>query len=102
MAGSPPLASRGSFRRLQPPLIQGSAWVVKSLEASLWAFHDAGTFEGAVLRDADPGDDADTTGANPGPLAGAYWGESTVPESMRSGLARTDMQESAPAGILGA
>jgi ADP-ribosyl-[dinitrogen reductase] hydrolase len=72
------------------------------LEASLWAFHDGGTFEGAVLRAADLGDAADTTGANPGPLARAYRGESTVPESLRSGLARTDMLENALAGILGA
>jgi ADP-ribosyl-[dinitrogen reductase] hydrolase len=83
-------------------VIQGSAWVVKSLEASLWAFHDAGTFEGAVLRAVNLGDDADTTGAICGRLAGAYWGESTVPESLRSGLARTDGQESALSGILGA
>jgi ADP-ribosyl-[dinitrogen reductase] hydrolase len=83
-------------------VIQGSAWVVKSLEAPPWASHDAGTFEDAILRAVNLGDDADTTGAKPGPLAGAYWGESTGPESLRSGLARTDMQESAPAGILGA
>jgi len=42
--------AQGSFRQKQPPAIQGSGWVVKSLEASLWAFHDAETFEEAVLR----------------------------------------------------
>ena len=39
--------AQGSFRQKQPPAIQGSGWVVKSLEASLWAFHDADTFEAA-------------------------------------------------------
>ena len=29
--------AQGSFRQKQPPAIQGSGWVVKSLEASLWA-----------------------------------------------------------------
>src|ERR1035438_6398032 len=33
--------AEGSFRHKQPPAIQGSGWVVKSLEAALWAFHDA-------------------------------------------------------------
>lgn len=42
--------AQGSFRQKQPPAIQGSGWVVKSLEASLWAFHDAETFEEAVLK----------------------------------------------------
>lgn len=90
----------GSFRQKQPPAIQGSGWVVKSLEASLWAFHDAETFEEAVLKAVNLGDDADTTGAICGQLAGAYWGESQIPGSLRSGLARMDMLESALAGIV--
>jgi ADP-ribosyl-[dinitrogen reductase] hydrolase len=68
------------------------------LEASLWAFHDAGTFGEAVLRAANLGDDADTTGAVRGQSAGAFWGESQTPDSLRSGLAGTDMLESALAG----
>jgi ADP-ribosyl-[dinitrogen reductase] hydrolase len=51
--------AQGSFRQKQPPAIQGSGWVVKSLETSLWAFHDADTFEKAVLRAVNLGDDAD-------------------------------------------
>src|SRR6516164_1582691 len=94
--------AQGSFRQKQPPAIEGSGWVVKSLEASLWAFHDAGSFEEAVLRAVNLGDDADTTGAICGQLAGAFWGESQIPEPLRSGLARTDMIEKALAGILGA
>lgn len=93
--------AEGSFRHKQPPAIQGSGWVVKSLEAAVWAFHDAGTFEEAVLRAVNLGDDADTTGAICGQLAGAYWGESGISESLRSGLARMDMLENALAGILG-
>ena len=92
--------AEGSFRQKQPPAIQGSGWVVKSLEASLWAFHDAETFNEAVLRAVNLGDDADTTGAICGQLAGAYWGESGISESLRTGLARMDMLEEALAGIL--
>lgn len=39
-----------SCRKLQPPDIQGSGYVVKSLEAALWAFHDAQDFGEAVLK----------------------------------------------------
>jgi len=90
----------GSFRDKQPPAIQGSGWVVKSLEASLWAFQNADSFEEAVLNAVNLGDDADTTGAICGQLAGAYWGESKIPESLRSGLARNDLLENALTGIL--
>jgi ADP-ribosyl-[dinitrogen reductase] hydrolase len=92
--------AHGSFRHKQPPAIEGSGWVVKSLEASLWAFHDADTFEEAVLKAVNLGDDADTTGAICGQLAGAFWGESQIPESLRFGLARMDMLENALAGII--
>jgi len=90
----------GSFRSRQPPVIKGSGWVVKSLEAALWAFHDAGDFREAVLRAVNLGDDADTTGAICGQFAGGYWGESAIPEDLRSGLARRDLLEAALSGIL--
>ena len=93
--------AEGSFRKKEPPAIQGPGWVVKSLEASLWAFHDAAGFEEAVLRAVNLGDDADTTGAICGQLAGAYWGESGISESLRAGLARMDMLEGALKGIVG-
>lgn len=92
--------AQGSFRQKQPPAIQGSGWVVKSLEASLWAFHNADTFEEAVLKAVNLGDDADTTGAICGQLSGAYWGESGISEALRTGLARMDMIEKALAGIV--
>jgi ADP-ribosyl-[dinitrogen reductase] hydrolase len=92
--------AQGSFRQKQPPEIVGSGWVVKSLEAALWAFHDAANFEEAVLRAVNLGDDADTTGSICGQLAGALWGETNIPNALRSGLARMDMIEAALVGIL--
>ena len=93
--------AQGSYRRKQPPAIQGSGWVVKSLEASLWAFHGSDSFEEAVLKAVNLGDDADTTGAVCGQLAGAFWGDLGIPASWRSGLARMDLIEKALAGMLG-
>lgn len=93
--------AQGSFRRKQPPEIRGSGWVVQSLEAALWAFHAAASFEEAVLKAVNLGDDADTTGAVCGQLAGAFWGESGIPDTLRRGLARMDLIENALAGLLG-
>ena len=75
--------------------------MVKSLEAALWAFHDAQDFREAVLRAVNLGDDADTTGAVCGQFAGAYWGESGIPQEWRDGLARPEMIEKALRGLLG-
>ena len=91
----------GSLRSKSPPEIIGSGYVVKSLEAALWAFHDAKDFREAVLRAVNLGDDADTTGAVCGQLAGAYWGESGIPAEWREGLACKDMIEKALQGLLG-
>jgi ADP-ribosylglycohydrolase len=93
--------AQGSFRQKKPPEIVGSGYVVKSLEAALWAFHDAKDFREAVLRAVNLGDDADTTGAVCGQLAGAYWGESGIPAEWQDGLARKDMIEDALRGLLG-
>lgn len=90
----------GSFRHQAPPEIRGSGWVVESLEAALWAFHDADDFQEAVLRAVNLGDDADTTGAVCGQLAGACWGESAIPTPLRRGLARADLIDAALAGLL--
>jgi ADP-ribosylglycohydrolase len=90
----------GSFRQKRPPEIQGSGFVVKSLEAALWAFHDARDFREAVLRAVNLGDDADTTAAVCGQFAGAYWGESQIPADWRDGLAGKEMIQKAIEGLL--
>ena len=66
---------------------------MKVLEAALWAFHDANDFREAVLRAVNLGDDADTTGAVCGQLAGACWGESGIPADWRKDLARQELIE---------
>ncbi len=91
--------ARGSFREKSPPEIQGSGYVVRSLEAALWAFHDAADFREAVLRAVNLGDDADTTGAVCGQLAGAYWGESGIPPEWLEELVRREMIERAMEGL---
>jgi len=70
---------RGSWLRRQPPEIRGTGYCVDALEAALWAVGGAADFREAVLRAANLGDDADTTAAIAGQLAGARWGASGIP-----------------------
>jgi ADP-ribosylglycohydrolase len=83
--------ANGSFKNKQPPNIQGSGYVVRGLEAALWAFHNSTTFREGVLMAANLGDDADTTAAIYGQLAGAYYGEENIPLEWRSKLVMVDV-----------
>ena len=83
--------ANGSFKQKQPPDIQGSGYVVRGLEASLWAFYHSTSFRDGVLMAANLGDDADTTAAIYGQLAGAYYGEEGIPAEWRAKLAMVDV-----------
>jgi len=78
----------GSFARRSPPDVKGSGYVVRSLEAALWAFHRADSFEEGCLLAVNLGDDADTTAAVYGQLAGATYGEAGIPAPWRERLAQ--------------
>lgn len=77
----------GSFKHRNPPEINGSGYVVRSLEAALWAFNGSDTFRDGCLKVANLGVDADTTAAIYGQLAGAYYGVLAIPASWRSRIA---------------
>lgn len=69
----------GTYCRKSIHQIKGTGYVVESLEAALWCFYHTMNFESAVLQAANLGDDADTTAAICGQIAGAYYGESAIP-----------------------
>jgi ADP-ribosyl-[dinitrogen reductase] hydrolase len=83
--------ANGSFKHKQPPHIQGSGYVVRGMEASLWAFFCSNSFNEGALLAANLGDDADTTTAIYGQLAGAYYGEEGIPAEWRSKLAKLEV-----------
>ena len=70
--------------------IRGTGYVVESLEAALWCFSRSDTFEEAILLAANLGDDADTTAAICGQVAGAFWGVSGIPDPWLVRLARRE------------
>ena len=95
-----PLAERidavaaGSFKDKEPPEIKGEGYVVRSLEAALWAFHRSMDFRDGALLAVNLGDDADTTGAIYGQIAGAHYGIEAIPAQWRQWLAMSSEIES--------
>lgn len=80
----------GAFRDKDEREIRGTGYCVESLEAALWCFFNTETFEQAVLRAVNLGDDADTTGAIVGQIAGAYYGAAAIPPGWLDKLAMRD------------
>ncbi|MDP3819736.1 MAG: ADP-ribosylglycohydrolase family protein [Methylotenera sp.] len=74
------LVADGTYFNKVEDQIKGSGYVVESLEAALWCFQQTDTFEAAILKATNLGDDADTTAAICGQVAGAYYGESAIPQ----------------------
>lgn len=92
----------GSWRDKEPPDIRGTGYCVDALEAALWAVAGAADFRDAVLRAANLGDDADTTAAIAGQLAGARWGASGIPPSWRDRVVGAERIESLARGLFAA
>jgi ADP-ribosylglycohydrolase len=80
----------GSFKHRQPPEIEGTGYVVRSLEAALWALHHSDSFREGCLLAVNLGHDADTTAAVYGQLAGALYSEAGIPADWRDRLALRD------------
>ncbi len=76
----------GDYRDKTAAQIQGSGYVVKSLEAALWCFWRTDDYRSAMLAAANLGDDADTTAAVCGQIAGAFYGAAAIPAEWRSRL----------------
>jgi ADP-ribosyl-[dinitrogen reductase] hydrolase len=80
--------AEGSYKQKSPPAIVGSGYVVKSLEAALWAFYTTNSFREGCLAAVNLGLDADTTGAVYGQIAGAFYGVKAIPRAWLAQLAK--------------
>jgi len=80
----------GAYLRKAITEVRGSGYAVESLEAALWCFANTQTFKDAVLAATNLGDDADSTAAIVGQIAGAYYGVSEIPGEW---LAKLHMRE---------
>ncbi len=77
----------GGWRRLHRDTIAGTGWVVRSLQAAVWAVSRTTNFRAAVLLAANLGEDADTTAAIAGQLAGVIYGAAGIPAEWLAALA---------------
>ena len=75
-----------NYVNTQPDLIKASGYVVDTLQSAIWAVENSSSFEMAVLKAVNLGDDADTVGAVTGQIAGAIYGYSSIPEKLKIGL----------------
>lgn len=91
LAGAIREVADGSFVTKDPPEIRGTGYVVDSLEAALWAFHRGHSFQEGLMFAVNLGDDADTTAAVYGQLAGAFYGVSAIPQRFRDRLVMRDL-----------
>jgi ADP-ribosylglycohydrolase len=82
--------ARGSFKSKDASQIKASGYVVNTLEAALWAFHHTDTFRDGALLVVNLGEDADTTGAVFGQIAGAYYGVDAIPREWREIIHRAN------------
>ncbi|MEQ5840472.1 ADP-ribosylglycohydrolase family protein [Paraburkholderia acidicola] len=71
--------ARGSYKYKARSEISSSGYVIDTLEAALWAFHNNEGFEPGLLAAVNLAGDADTVGAVFGQLAGAHYGETQLP-----------------------
>lgn len=82
--------AKGDVAGWDPAAIVGSGYVVDSLRAALWCFATTEDFASAVLKAANLGNDADTTAAICGQLAGAHYGVQGIPQAWREKIAMAD------------
>ncbi len=74
--------------------ISSSGYVVSTLEASLWSVLTTSSYEEAVLKAVNLGNDTDTVGAVTGSMAGTIYGKENIPERWLSMMRRMDYLDS--------
>lgn len=82
--------AKGDYKSKTIDDVRGSGYVIDSLEAALWCFYSTSNYRDTVLKAANLGDDADTTAAICGQIAGAFYGVNGIPDSWRNKVAMKD------------
>ena len=92
----------GSYRIKRADEVRGSGYAVAALEAALWCFDRTADFEACILAAANLGEDADTTAAIAGQIAGAFYGAAGIPPAWLDLLHERAMIESLADRLLAA
>ena len=78
------------FAELAEGDIKSGGYVVETLEAAIWCLLNTSNYADCVLRAVNLGDDADTTAAVVGGLAGIHYGFAAIPEKWISSLQKKE------------
>ena len=81
------------FASLTADQIRSTGYVVDTLEAAVWSLVTTGSFDEALLKAVNLGDDTDTVGAIAGGLAGIYYGYERIPADWLTAIKRRDRIE---------
>jgi len=82
-----------AFKALPADKIKSTGYVVDALEAAVWSLITTDSFDQALLKAVNLGDDTDTVGAIAGGLAGLYYGYDSIPENWLSAIKRREWIE---------
>lgn len=82
--------AKGDYQQKKRSAIKGTGYVIDCLEAALWCFDHADNYVDAVLAAANLGQDADTTAAVCGQIAGAFYGINAIPKPWRTKITMKD------------
>ena len=82
-----------AFKSLPADKIKSTGYVVDALEAAVWSLITTDSFDQALLKAVNLGDDTDTVGAIAGGLAGLYYGYDSIPEDWLSAIKRREWIE---------
>ena len=82
-----------AFKSLPADKIKSTGYVVDALGAAVWSLITTDSFDQALLKAVNLGDDTDTVGAIAGGLAGLYYGYDSIPEEWLSAIKRREWIE---------
>lgn len=69
--------------------IFSSAYVIHTLEASIWSFLNSNSYDEAILKAVNLGHDTDTTGSVTGALAGTFYGFENINLNWKNTIVRS-------------
>ena len=87
------LRDLSAFSAVPADQIKSTGYVVDALEAAVWSLITTGSFEQALLKAVNLGDDTDTVGAIAGGLAGLFYSYDAIPEEWLSAIKRREWIE---------
>lgn len=85
---------KGNIQDCPENEIKSSGYVVDTLEASLWTVLTTSSYEEAVLKAVNLGDDTDTVGAIAGSIAGLIYGIDNIPAEWIEKLRNKELLDS--------